>query len=88
MLNVRYEYKQSLLSLLCVHFVCISVCLLEAYVYQQNVAILPKFVRAVSSCVAYSFKQNQRNTTQQNFLEKWWNFLRGGSASWYRHKDN
>ncbi len=42
MLKVQYGYRRSILSVLCVHLVSISVRLLEAYRYGQNVAVPPE----------------------------------------------
>ncbi len=85
MFYVRYGHGRSLLSLLCIHFVSISVCLREAYGYAQNVAVPPE-IGGVGWC-SLQFKQDQWNTMKKNILEKLQKFLRQDCTRWYRNRD-
>ncbi len=67
MFCVGYGYGRSLLSVLCVHFVCISVRLLEAYEYGQNVAVPLEVMGAVLGGVAYSSSQTSETQWRAMF---------------------
>ncbi len=69
MLYVRhwYEHGWSLRSVLCVHFVCISVHLLEAYGCGQNVAVPLEIVGAVSGGVTTVQARTVKHNDEQYF---------------------
>ncbi len=70
MLHVRYKYGWSLLSVLCVHFIRISVRLLEAHGYGRNVAVAPEIVGAVSGGVAYSLSKTSAKYNEEEYFGK------------------
>ncbi len=56
---------RSLLSIHCIHFIRIFVCLLEAYGYRQNIAVPPEIVGAAS--VSYSYSKSSKTQWRKIF---------------------
>ncbi len=67
MLYVRYGYRWSLLSALCVQLVHIFVRLLEAYGYGRSIAVPPDIVGAVLNSAAYSLNKTSKTQWRRIF---------------------
>ena len=79
MLNVKYGYRRSLLSVLCVHFVCISARFHKAYGYGPNGAVPPETMGgsvAVTTGYVALVRHEEEITMEELFEERFSELVR------------